>query len=134
VLPCDVIAASCVATHGAVRLGTARHGTEKTPPPPPPRSAYSVARRLTVGYLATFCCVIQQWVDMSQYIYYIVSFRPVGRQRPRNGQLYNSSCYIIAATYAHNRRTVGSGVLCAVRAEAIYRRALCLYERVLRRQ
>jgi hypothetical protein len=37
-----------------VRFASGRHGTEKTPPPPPPpRSAYPVARRLVVGYLAT---------------------------------------------------------------------------------
>jgi hypothetical protein len=67
VVPCDVIAACCVATHGAVRLGTARHGTEKTPLPLLLRSVYSLASCLPVGYLATLCCVIQQWVDMSQY-------------------------------------------------------------------
>jgi hypothetical protein len=49
------------------RDGTARHGTEQTPLPPPPRSAYSVASCLAVGYLATLCCVIQRWDDMSQY-------------------------------------------------------------------
>jgi hypothetical protein len=48
------------------RCGSAGHGTEKTPLPLL-CSVYSVARRLAVGYLATLCCVIQQWVDMSQY-------------------------------------------------------------------
>jgi hypothetical protein len=33
---------------------------EKTPPPLLPRSAYSVARRLAVGYLATLCCATQR--------------------------------------------------------------------------
>jgi hypothetical protein len=42
---------------------------EKTRPPLLPRSAYSVARRLAVSYLATLCCAIQQRVDMSQYIW-----------------------------------------------------------------
>jgi hypothetical protein len=47
----------------------ARHGTEQTPLPLLRRSVYSVAKRLTVGYLATHCCVIQQWVDMSQHLF-----------------------------------------------------------------
>jgi hypothetical protein len=64
----DVIATCCVEMHGAVRFGWARHGTEKTPLPLLLSSVYSVARRLEIGYLATLCCVIQQWVDMSQYI------------------------------------------------------------------
>jgi hypothetical protein len=54
---CDVIAACCVATHGA----------EKTPLPLLLCSVYSVASCLPVGYLTRFCCVIQQWIDMSQY-------------------------------------------------------------------
>jgi hypothetical protein len=36
------------------------------------RSVYSVTSCLPVSYLAVLCCVIQQWVDMSQY--YIVAF------------------------------------------------------------
>jgi hypothetical protein len=62
VLPRDVISASCVATHGA----------EKTPLPLLLRSVYSVASCLPVGYLATLCCVIEQWVDMSQYYRHII--------------------------------------------------------------
>jgi hypothetical protein len=61
VLPCDVIAA-CSSPPAA------RDGTERTPLPPPPRRVYSVARRLADSYLAALCCVIQRWVDMSQYI------------------------------------------------------------------
>jgi hypothetical protein len=49
----------------------ARNGTEQTPLPLLLRSVYSVTRRLAVGYLATLCCVIQQWVDMSQYVHTI---------------------------------------------------------------
>jgi hypothetical protein len=48
--------------HGAVR-----NGTEKTPLSLLLRSVYSVASCLPVGYLATLCCVIQHWVNMSQY-------------------------------------------------------------------
>jgi hypothetical protein len=47
--------------------GSARNGTEKTPLPLLLRSVYSVASCLPVSYLANLCCVIQQWVDMSQY-------------------------------------------------------------------
>jgi hypothetical protein len=45
----------------------ARNGTEQTPLPLLLRNVYSVAGRLAVGYLATLCCAIQHWVDMSQY-------------------------------------------------------------------
>jgi hypothetical protein len=47
--------------------GSARHGTEQTPLPLL-RSVYSVARILAADYLAALCCVIQRWVDMSQYL------------------------------------------------------------------
>jgi hypothetical protein len=52
----------------SAQCGSARHGTEQTPLPPPPHSVYSVARRLADRYLAALCCVIQRWVDMSEYI------------------------------------------------------------------
>jgi hypothetical protein len=68
-MPCDVITACCVATHDAARLDSARLGTEKTPLSLLLRGVYSVARRLAVGYLTTLSCVIQQWVDMSQYVF-----------------------------------------------------------------
>jgi hypothetical protein len=63
---------------GNERAAVWRHRgcAEKTPPPLLPRSAYSVARRLAVGYLATLRCVIQQSVDMSQYHSLIHSFLP----------------------------------------------------------
>jgi hypothetical protein len=60
----DVIASSCVAMHGA----------EKTPLSLLLRSMYSVASCLPVGYVATLCCVIQRWVDMSQY-YMNINFK-----------------------------------------------------------
>jgi hypothetical protein len=62
---CDVIAACCLATRGAVWLGTAQHGEDSALLLL--RSVFSVARRLALGYLAKLCCVIQQRVDLSQY-------------------------------------------------------------------
>jgi hypothetical protein len=57
------------------RCGSARDGTARRRHClPPPGSAYSVAWRLAVGYLATLGCVIQQWVDMSQYILILIFF------------------------------------------------------------
>jgi hypothetical protein len=54
-----------LASSGPVVVAT--HGAEKKPLPLLLRSVYSVASCLPVGYLATLCGVIQQWVDMSQY-------------------------------------------------------------------
>jgi hypothetical protein len=74
---------------GAVRLGSVRHGVNTASPTPGAvwrhrgmlrRNrfpillrdviAFTTARKscLPVGYLATLCCVTQQWVDMSQYV------------------------------------------------------------------
>jgi hypothetical protein len=49
---------------------------------PPPRSAYSVARRLAVGYLATLGCVIQEWVTCHS-IYSILTNRSYLVKCPR---------------------------------------------------
>jgi hypothetical protein len=49
-----------------------------------------------------------------------VACRPVARQRPQNMKLYNSSCYVMAATDAHAKMEDElEAVFCAVRAEAI---------------
>jgi hypothetical protein len=69
---------------------------------------------------STLCQVmVQNDIKAESNTVDIVVCRAVARQRQGNKQLYNSRCQVIAETDARNNRTVGSGVLCAVRAEAI---------------
>jgi hypothetical protein len=70
VLPCDVVAACCVAALGAVLLGTARHGANTASSTAAQRvfgrEAFS-GRLPSSPLLRNPCCATQQLVDMSQY-------------------------------------------------------------------
>jgi hypothetical protein len=64
VMPCDVIAACCVAALGAVLLGTAwrKHRF-------PYRRAARIRSRVVYRSVPRNELRNQQWVDMSQYVY-----------------------------------------------------------------